>query len=181
MTMTTIRALALIALLATMAPAAAQSPAEPGPPAADSAPEGTEVAPRRRTPAPTGAELYFHYPFDGKDTPPRITVRFGLRAIGVAPAGIDKPNTGHHHLLIDTDARDLNLDLPIPADENHLHFGNGQTEVKVTLTPGRHTLQLLLGDSRHIAHDPPILSKKITVNVRARPASVAAPAPAPAN
>jgi hypothetical protein len=84
--------------------------------------------------------------------------------MGVAPAGIDKPNTGHHHLLIDTDLPPL--DVPVPNDFNHIHLGNGQTEVRVTLPPGRHTLQLLLADAKHIPHDPPVISKKITIRVR---------------
>jgi Domain of unknown function (DUF4399) len=81
----------------------------------------------------------------------------------VAPAGIDKPNTGHHHLLIDTKLPPL--DDPIPNDFNHLHFGAGQTEAIVTLAPGRHTLQLLLGDENHVPHNPPIMSKPIRVYV----------------
>jgi hypothetical protein len=91
-------------------------------------------------------------------------VRIGLRNMGVAPAGIDKPNTGHHHLLIDTDLPPL--DAPVPNDFNHIHLGNGQTEVRVTLPPGRHTLQLLVADRAHVPHDPPVVSKKITIRVR---------------
>jgi hypothetical protein len=117
-----------------------------------------------RTPAPKGAEVYFHYPIDGIRVSQRFTVRMGLRGMGVAPAGIEKPATGHHHLLIDADNIDLNQ--PIPSDYNHVHLGNGQTEVVLTLPPGRHTLQLLLGDAAHIPHIPPVMSKKITVYVR---------------
>ena len=84
--------------------------------------------------------------------------------MGIAPAGINKPNTGHHHLLIDTDLPPL--DRPIPNDYNHLHLGNGQTEIRVTLPPGVHTLQLLVADAAHIPHNPPIVSTKITVRVR---------------
>jgi len=87
--------------------------------------------------------------------------------MGVAPAGIDKPNTGHHHLLIDTKIPPL--DEPIPNDFNHLHFGAGQTEAIVTLSPGRHTLQLLLGDENHVPHNPPIMSKPIRVYVAKPP------------
>lgn len=116
------------------------------------------------TPSPPGALVYFHYPLDGIHVPQRFTVRIGLKEMGVAPAGIDKPNTGHHHLLIDTDVGDLTL--PIPSDYNHVHLGNGQTEVVLTLPPGPHTLQLLLGDTKHIPHVPPVMSKKITVYVR---------------
>jgi len=84
--------------------------------------------------------------------------------MGVAPANVDRPFTGHHHVLVDTDIGDLSK--PIPSDYNHIHLGNGQTEVVLTLSPGAHTLQLLLGDSLHVPHAPPVLSKKITVYVR---------------
>ena len=93
-----------------------------------------------------------------------VKVIFGLRSpYGVAPAGVVKDNTGHHHLLIDTDLPDLNL--PIPNDENHRHFGGGQTETILELPPGKHTLQLLLGDFAHIAHKPPVMSERITITV----------------
>jgi hypothetical protein len=100
---------------------------------------------------------------------PNSTIRFGLRNMGVAPAGVAKPNTGHHHLLIDVDTPPL--DQPLPSDLNHVHFGNGQTEKKITLSPGEHTLQLVLADERHIPHDPPVISERIKVfvkNVRKR-------------
>jgi hypothetical protein len=86
--------------------------------------------------------------------------------MGVAPAGIDKPNTGHHHLLVDAPPP-ANMNLPIPNDFNHLHFGAGQTEAKVTLPLGRHTLQFLLGDENHVPHDPPVMSEQIKVLVTA--------------
>jgi Domain of unknown function (DUF4399) len=127
---------------------------------------GTAVAEDEgsRTPSPPGAEAYFIYPRDGATVPPQFTVRMGLKSsMGIAPAGVEKANTGHHHLLIDTDLRSLNE--PIPADRNHLHFGSGQTETTVSLRPGRHTLQLVLGDHDHIPHEPPVMSKKITVHV----------------
>ena len=117
-----------------------------------------------RQPAPRNALVYFHYPLDGLRVPERFTVRIGLKEMGVAPAGVDKPGTGHHHLLIDTDAGPP--DQPIPADYNHIHLGNGQTEVVVTLPKGTHTLQLLLGDHTHTPHRPPVMSQKITVYVR---------------
>jgi hypothetical protein len=116
------------------------------------------------TPSPPGALVYFHYPLDGIHVPQRFTVRIGLKEMGVAPAGVDKPMTGHHHLLIDTDMVDLSK--PIPSDYNHIHLGNGQTEVVLTLPPGSHTLQLLVGDRDHVPHSPPVMSKKITVYVR---------------
>ena len=117
-----------------------------------------------RQPAPRNAMVYFHYPLDGWRVPERFTVRIGLKEMGVAPAGVDKPGTGHHHLLIDTDPGPP--DQLIPADYNHIHLGNGQTEVVVTLPKGTHTLQLLLGDHTHTPHRPPVLSQKITVYVR---------------
>ncbi len=85
--------------------------------------------------------------------------------MGIAPAGIDKEKTGHHHLLVDVDSLPA-LDKPVPADDNHRHFGGGQTEALITLSPGKHTLQLLLGDKTHIPHDPAVLSEKITIMVK---------------
>jgi hypothetical protein len=93
-----------------------------------------------------------------------VRVVFGLSGAGVAPAGIAKADTGHHHLLIDTPAPPL--DLPVPADAAHVHFGGGQTETTVALAPGRHTLQLLLADELHVPHDPPLLSDVVTIEVR---------------
>ena len=117
-----------------------------------------------RSPAPPEVELYIISPNDGDTVASPVTVRFGLRGMGVAPAGIEIANTGHHHLLIDTGPPPFNQ--PIPADANHVHFGKGQTEAVVTLTPGRHTLRLLLGDHLHIPHDPPVMSKPITIIVK---------------
>jgi len=117
-----------------------------------------------RTPAPGDAELYIISPQDGDTVTSPVTIRFGLKGMGVAPAGVDKPNTGHHHLLIDTDVPPL--DAPVPNDANHKHFGGGQTEVTLDLAPGRHTLQLILGDIAHIPHDPPVMSRKITITVK---------------
>jgi len=111
-----------------------------------------------------GAVVYFHSPSDGARVPQRFAVKIGLKEMGVAPAGVVKEFTGHHHLLVDTDM--VPLDQPIPSDYNHIHFGNGQTETTLTLPPGTHTLQLLLGDHEHIPHQPPVMSKKITIYVR---------------
>jgi len=116
------------------------------------------------TPAPEGATVYFLSPTDGETVSSPVTVRFGLSGMGVAPAGTDKPNTGHHHLLIDLEQIPP-LDKPLPSNDNHKHFGGGQTETTVELAPGTHTLQLLLGDMGHIPHDPPVMSEKITVTV----------------
>jgi hypothetical protein len=117
-----------------------------------------------RSPAPEDAELYFISPNDGDVVPPTFTVRFGLRGMGVAPAGIDAPNTGHHHLLIDLDEQP-SPEVPLPANEHVKHFGAGQTETEITLAPGTHTLQLMLGNHLHIPHDPPVVSEKITLTV----------------
>jgi hypothetical protein len=117
-----------------------------------------------RNPSPKDVELYIISPRDGETVTSPVTVRFGLRGMGVAPAGLAMENTGHHHLLIDAPPPAFNL--PIPADANHVHFGKGQTEAQVTLAPGNHTLQLLLADHLHIPHDPPVLSKPIAITVK---------------
>ncbi len=117
-----------------------------------------------RSPSPKDVELYINSPNDGETLTSPVTVRFGLRGMGIAPAGLAMENTGHHHLLIDTAPPAFNM--PIPADANHVHFGKGQTEAQVTLAPGKHTLQLLLADHLHIPHDPPVMSKLITVIVK---------------
>ena len=116
------------------------------------------------TPAPAGAEVYFISPADGDVVQGPVTVRFGLRNMGVAPAGVQVPDTGHHHLLVDADLPPAGQ--PIPNDERHRHFGKGQTETVLELAPGPHTLQLLLGDFAHVPHDPPIASKKISITVK---------------
>lgn len=119
-----------------------------------------------RTSAPPNAQVYFIWPQDGAVIAGgKFWVRMGLRGMGVAPKGIDMANTGHHHLLIDTDLPQ-DMSKPIPNDRNHLHFGAGETEARVELPPGRHTLQLLVGDKDHVPHDPPVVSKKITVTVK---------------
>jgi hypothetical protein len=115
-------------------------------------------------PAPEGAKVYILWPPDGQVIPGgKFWIRMGLAGAGIAPAGVDKPNTGHHHLLIDVDPPPM--DREIPNDKNHLHFGGGLTEARIELPPGRHTLQLLLGDADHVPHNPPLLSNKITVIV----------------
>ena len=118
-----------------------------------------------RSPSTEGAQVYIISPADGEVVNSPVTVRFGLKGMGVAPAGIDKLNTGHHHLLIDVEDVPA-LDKPLPADANHRHFGGGQTEATVELSPGRHTLQLIMGDKNHIPHDPPVMSKELTIVVK---------------
>lgn len=119
------------------------------------------------TPAPKGAAVYFIDLKDGAEVSSPFIVRFGLKGMGVAPAGIEKENTGHHHLIVDADApTGEDLDYSLPADDNFRHFGGGQTEAMIELPPGQHTLQLLLGDQNHIPHNPPVMSDKITVTVK---------------
>jgi nucleoid-associated protein YgaU len=149
---------------APTAPAAPAAPAAPSAPAAPAAPAAPTAALTRK-PAPAGAMAYIIEPSDGARVTSPVRVVFGLKGIGVAPAGVDRNDAGHHHLLVDTGMPD-NLALPIPNDEQHRHFGGGQTEVELTLAPGRHTLQMLLGDHLHIPHDPPIASSVVTIEVQ---------------
>jgi hypothetical protein len=116
-----------------------------------------------RTPAPEGVTLYIISPEDGETVPQTFKVKFGLTGMGVAPAGVDLPKTGHHHLLIDM-AELPPMDQPMSKDIKH--FGGGQTEAEITLPPGKHTLQLMLGDKNHIPFDPPVISEKITITVK---------------
>ena len=115
------------------------------------------------TSAPDNSYAYIGYPNSGQVVPANKPFRvwFGLRYMGVAPKGVKYPNTGHHHLLIDTDLPPM--DQEIPSDRQHLHYGAGQTETTIELPPGKHTLQLLMGDENHVPHNPPVYSKKITV------------------
>ena len=117
------------------------------------------------TPAPKGAEAFIVSPEDGATVPQEFKVKFGVKDISLAPAGDVTKHTGHHHLLIDVDKLPA-AGAPIPTDANHMHFGKAQTEATIKLPPGKHTLQLELGDSGHIPFDPPIVSEKITVNVK---------------
>ena len=137
--------------------------AEPAPAPAEPAPAAEAVA-LPRTPSPEGAMVYIVSPGDGDTVTSPVRVVFGLTGIGVAPAGIQMENTGHHHVLVDTELQ--NMGLPIPADEQNVHFGLGQTEAELELSPGTHTLQLVLGDHLHIPHDPPLMSEVVTVEVQ---------------
>jgi hypothetical protein len=119
---------------------------------------------QERTPSPAGAEVYIISPKNGAVVHNPVLVQFGLRGMGVAPAGVKFDNTGHHHLLIDTDPPS-DQSTPLPATDKIVHFGKGQTETTLKLTPGKHTLQLLLADANHIPHSPPVISKKITITV----------------
>jgi Domain of unknown function (DUF4399) len=120
---------------------------------------------QNRTPAATGAEVYFIAPRNGAKIHGPVTVRFGLKGMGIAPAGVKFDNTGHHHLLVDTDLSELKLDAPLPVTDKILHFGKGQTETTLTLAPGKHTLELVFADYQHLSFDPPLHSEKITITV----------------
>ena len=123
------------------------------------------------TPSPPGAALYFIAPQDGETVSGPVRVVFGLSGMGVAPAGIEKEATGHHHILVNREPfgegpdDDVLIADGIPSDDNHRHFGGGQTEAMLDLGPGTHTLQLVLGDQFHVPHDPPVVSEVITVTV----------------
>lgn len=121
---------------------------------------------QERTAPAANAEVYIISPREGAIVHGPVTVRFGLKGMGIAPAGVKFDNTGHHHLLIDTDLSDVKLDAPLPATDKIVHFGKGQTETTLTLTPGKHTLELLFADYLHNSFDPPLHSKKITITVK---------------
>jgi uncharacterized protein DUF4399 len=139
-----IRRIAFLAVLLTLLPAAAYA---------------------QETPAAKDAYLYFVWPQDGMTIKGAFWCRFGLRNMGVTHAGDDFAKSGHHHLLVDVNAP-LEPNDPIPQDKNHLHFGAGQTEARIELPPGKHTLQLVLGDSKHYPFKPPVVSKKITITIK---------------
>ena len=118
-----------------------------------------------RTPAPEGASVYFISPTDGETVSNPVTFRFGARGIGIAPAGVDWPNTGHHHMLINVSPDEIDFGADVPFSDTHLHFGGGQTETTLELPTGTHTFVLVMGDQFHVPHDPPIVSEMITVTV----------------
>ena len=116
-----------------------------------------------RTPSPARARVFLIEPANGATVKNPITIKFGIEGMEVAPAGSDAENSGHHHLLIDTELQDY--DAPIPSDDQHRHFGKAQTETTIELPPGQHTLRDVLGDKNHIPHDPPVQSDVITITV----------------
>ena len=116
----------------------------------------------KHTMSPKGASAYIISPENGDIVGQTFSVKFGLMGMGIAPAGTDKANTGHHHLLIDGKLPDMNA----PLGSNVKHFGGGQTESEITLKPGSHTLQLVLGDYMHVPHNPPVTSDVITITVK---------------
>lgn len=117
-----------------------------------------------RSPAPEGASLYFIQPNHGEVVTSPVTVTFGLKGMGVAPSGVAKKGTGHHHLVVDAELPPM--DKPIPSSKHYHHFGGGQTQTTLELPPGKHTLQLVLGDANHVPHKPAVVSKRITIEVR---------------
>jgi hypothetical protein len=139
------------------APAATEAPSVEAPAA-----EAAAVLPRNTS--PEGARVEILSPKNGDIVTSPVKVVFGLEGMTLAPAGDPTPNSGHHHLLVDVAAPDLAL--TIPKDAQHLHFGQGQSEAEVTLAPGQHTLQLLLGDTNHVPHNPPLISAPITITVQ---------------
>jgi len=125
---------------------------------------GAPAVPIPRTPSAPGAAVYFIWPENGATLSGPLTVRFGLRGMGVAPAGVPAPDTGHHHLILD--ASTPRLDTVLPNDVHHQHFGKGQTEVTLELPSGPHTLQLVFADHNHVPHDPPLVSERISITVK---------------
>lgn len=140
-----------------MAPAANESTAQPQAPAA------AQPAALSRTPSAQGAREFFITPADGDIVSSPVQLEFGLSGMDVAPAGDNRPNSGHHHLIIDGELPILTL--PVPADDHHIHFGDGSSKTELALAPGQHTLQLLFADYLHIPHDPPVFSEQITITV----------------
>ncbi len=126
--------------------------------------DGTAPAAMARSKAPAGAAAYFIAPHDGEVVSGPVTVVMGLKGMGIAPAGVQHEATGHFHLIVDADLPPA--DMPIPKDDQHLHFGGGQTQTTLTLKPGKHTLQILMGDFAHLSFDPPVASEKITITVK---------------
>ena len=154
----------IAALLLTCAPALAVVAIPATVQAQDAATVQPDTPPKRGQ-APKDARAYIIWPPNGAVIDGgKLWVRMGLQNFGVAPAGIRRDNVGHHHLIIDRDLPPL--DEPIPNDKKHIHLGAGQTETYLELPPGRHTIQLLMGDADHVPHDPPVMSKRITVIVR---------------
>lgn len=117
-----------------------------------------------QSPAPAGAKVFFIEPKNGAEIAGPVSVKMGLSGMEIAPAGTEKPNSGHHHILIDKALADPKS--PLPADDHHKHFGKGQTEATLELKPGKHTLQLVLGDHNHAPHNPPVVSDVITITVK---------------
>ena len=155
-------AITCLSIACTFAACTPKEPSSTGaaPPAA---PTPAEPRSMSRTPSPADASVYFVEPQEGAPVRSPVHVVFGISGMQVAAAGVEQPNTGHHHLIVDANLP--SFDAPIPKDDHHLHYGNGQTEADVTLAPGPHTLQLLLGDHLHIPHEPPVYSAPLKITV----------------
>lgn len=153
-----------VLFLAALAACSQPSGDEPaaGPAQTDAA-SGSQPAAMARTPAPPDARVYFVTPADGDVVASPVTVEFAVDGMDVVPAGENAPNSGHHHVIIDTGLPPMNL--PIPADERHVHFGDGSSSTELELDSGQHTLQLVFADHLHIPHDPPVVSDPITITV----------------
>ena len=156
-------AIGAFALVSACGQQDAAPPAEEAVPAENEAMVAEQPAALPRTASAEAARLFFITPADGDAVASPVSVQFGLEGMSVAAAGVNEAHSGHHHLLVDTDLPELGL--PIPADANHIHFGDASTATELTLEPGEHTLRLLLGDHLHIPHDPPVMSDTITVTV----------------
>ena len=129
-----------------------------------SAPFAASAEEAAGTPSPAGAKVFIIEPADGATVSNPVAVKFGIEGMDVAPAGTEKANSGHHHLIVDGAVADMKA--AIPADDTHKHFGKGQTEATVELKPGEHTLQLVLGDHNHVPHNPPVVSPTIKITVK---------------
>ena len=154
---------------ATLLFLSACSQQDSGTPAAEEPAAATTEAPAQpaalpRTNSPEGARVFFITPGDGDTVSNPVKIEFGIEGMSVVKAGVDEMHSGHHHLIVDADLP-ANMGMPIPADENYIHFGDASTSTELTLEPGQHTLRLLLGDHLHVPHDPPVASEMITITV----------------
>lgn len=143
--------------------ACSQEGAEPGSPAAEVSANPAASSAAARTPSAAGARVFFITPSDGDTVSSPVQLEFGLEGMELAPAGDDRPNSGHHHIIIDDELPDLSL--PVPADAHHVHYGDARARAELDLAPGRHTLQLLFADHSHIPHNPPVISERISITV----------------
>ena len=169
--MTTTKYLPLAAVILSLAacgqqdaePVATEEPEDAAPAAAETA-APAETAALPKSSAPEGARVFFITPADGDTVTNPVRIEFGIEGMSVVAAGVEEMHSGHHHLIIDADLPE-NLGMPIPANDNYVHFGDASTSTEITLEPGQHTLRLLLGDHLHIPHDPPVTSDVITITV----------------